>query len=30
MVRVTPIEAGISDHVWDLDNVIALLEPSRS
>ncbi len=27
-LRVTPaMEAGISDHVWDLDEIIGLLEP---
>ena len=29
-LRVTPaMEAGISDHVWDLDEIIGLLEPDR-
>ncbi len=29
-LRVTPaMEAGVSDHVWSLDEVIDLLEPSR-
>jgi hypothetical protein len=30
-LRVTPaMEAGISDHVWELDEVIALLEVGRN
>jgi hypothetical protein len=30
-LRVTPAtEADVSDHVWSLDDVIALLEPSRN
>ncbi len=30
-LRVTlAMQAGVTDHVWSLDEVIALLEPSRS
>jgi hypothetical protein len=30
-LRVTPaMEAGIADHVWSLEEIVALLEPSRS
>ena len=29
-LRVTPaVEAGVSNHVWSLDEVIALLESNR-